>query len=155
MYSNIIISVSDGKASAALPAFSITVSRPTSGSAAISWTAPTQNTDGTALTNLAGFRIVYGTSATALNQTVELSNPSLSTYTITGLASGTWYFAVKAYNTVRRRKLAVEHGEQDDSVEHSTPHPAKARPAGSFQSRREGRMQSLFGRPAIVRARRR
>jgi hypothetical protein len=99
-YSNIIISVSDGAASAALPAFSITVSQPSTGSAAISWTAPTQNTDGSALTNLAGFRIVYGASASALNQTVELSNPSLSTYTITGLASGTWYFAVKAYNTV-------------------------------------------------------
>jgi hypothetical protein len=99
-YSNIIISVSDGEASAALPAFSITVSQPTTGSAAISWTAPTQNTDGSALTNLAGFRIIYGTSASALNQTVELSNPSLSTYTITGLASGTWYFAVKAYNTI-------------------------------------------------------
>jgi hypothetical protein len=99
-YSNIIISVSDGTASASLPAFSITVAQPTNGSATVSWTAPTQNTDGSALTNLAGFRIVYGASASALNQTVELSNPSLSTYTISGLTSGTWYFAVKAYNTV-------------------------------------------------------
>jgi hypothetical protein len=98
-YSNIVISVSDGTASASLPAFSITVSQPTSGSAVVSWTAPTQNTDGSALTNLAGFRILYGTSPTSLNQTVELANPSLSTYTVSGLASGTWYFAVKAYNS--------------------------------------------------------
>ncbi|HEY5807776.1 MAG TPA: fibronectin type III domain-containing protein, partial [Povalibacter sp.] len=64
-----------------------------------SWVAPTENTDGTALTTLAGYRVLYGTSASALNQTVELANPSLTSYVVDQLAPGTWYFAVKAYTS--------------------------------------------------------
>ena len=98
-YSNVVISVTDGTATVSLPAFSITVAQSSNGSATLSWSPPTQNTDGTQLTNLAGFRISYGKSAGALNQTIELGNSSVSTYTVTGLSSGTWYFAVKAYNS--------------------------------------------------------
>lgn len=93
----IVISVSDGTNSVSLPAFSIAANSVTLGSASLSWVAPTQNTDGSSLTDLAGYRIVYGTSASALNQTVELSNPSLTSYVVDQLAPGTWYFAVKAY----------------------------------------------------------
>lgn len=96
-YSNIAISVSDGEDSAALPSFGITVSQGASGNAVLSWTAPTQNTNGTALTNLQGYRVVYGRSSSNLDQTVQIANASVSTHTLTGLASGTWYFAVKAY----------------------------------------------------------
>ncbi|HEX2494029.1 MAG TPA: putative Ig domain-containing protein [Steroidobacter sp.] len=97
-YSNIIISVSDGQSSAFLPAFAITVAQPTtSGSATLSWTPPTQNTDGSALTNLAGFRIAYGTSPSALNQSIQIANPSVTSYVVSGLSSGVWYFAVRAY----------------------------------------------------------
>ena len=98
-YANIVISVSDGAASASLPAFAITVAQPTTGSATLSWTPPTQNTDGSSLTDLAGYRIVYGTSATTLNQLIEIANPGLATYVVTGLNSGAWYFAVKAYSS--------------------------------------------------------
>jgi hypothetical protein len=98
-YSNIVISVSDGKTSAALPAFAIAVNQVSLGSASVSWTPPTQNTDGTSLTNLAGYRIVYGTSASALTQTVQIANPGMSTYVIDGLAPATYYFAVKAYTS--------------------------------------------------------
>ena len=72
---------------------------PTTGSATLRWSPPTQNTDGSALTNLAGFRIVYGTSATALTQTIEVNNAALSSYVVDGLAAGTWYFAVTAVNS--------------------------------------------------------
>jgi hypothetical protein len=97
-HSNIVITVSDGTVSASLAAFSITVSASTaSGSAQLNWQAPTENTDGTTLNNLAGFRIVYGTSSQTLTQTVELTNPGLTTYTVNELGAGTWYFAVKAY----------------------------------------------------------
>lgn len=98
-YADIVISVSDGKSSASLPAFSIKVNGPSSGSATLSWVPPTQNEDGTPLTNLAGFRIRYGPSSSSLNQQIELPNPGLSSYVLTGLGSGTWYFAVKAYTT--------------------------------------------------------
>ena len=103
--SNIIIRVSDGTATASLPAFSITVAAPTpppsptTGSATLSWTAPTQNTDGSALTNLAGYRIVYGTSQNALTQTITINNAGTTTYVIDGLTPATWYFAVRAVNS--------------------------------------------------------
>jgi Putative Ig domain len=100
-FSNIVISVSDGQASAALPAFSIQVSaQAAAGSATLSWVAPTTNTDGSPLTDLAGFLINYGTSATNLNQQITVSSATATGYTVTGLGAGTWYFTVSAYTTV-------------------------------------------------------
>ncbi|HKR34103.1 MAG TPA: putative Ig domain-containing protein [Steroidobacteraceae bacterium] len=99
-YSNIIIKVSDGKATTALPAFAIVVSSTsTDGSATLSWTPPTQNTDGSSLTNLAGYRIYYGTSAGALNRTIQVANPGVSRYVVENLAAATWYFSVRAYTS--------------------------------------------------------
>lgn len=97
-YSNIIISVTDTKDTVSLQPFTITVTSPANGSATISWTPPTQNTDGSTITDLAGYRIQYGTSAGALTQTIQVANPGLTTYVVTGLASGNWFFAVRVYN---------------------------------------------------------
>jgi hypothetical protein len=97
---NIVISVSDGKGgNATLPAFSIIVAGTTTGSATLTWTAPTENDDGSTLTNLAGYRINYGTSPTALTQTVQIANAGLTTYVIENLAQGTWYFSMKSYTS--------------------------------------------------------
>jgi hypothetical protein len=101
---NVVITAADGAVTASLPAFSIIVTNApgstTSGTATVSWAAPTQNTDGTPLTDLAGYKIYYGTSPTTLTaaQVVNLANPSASSYVISGLASGTWYFAVTSYS---------------------------------------------------------
>jgi len=102
-YANIVVSVSDGKSSAALPAFSIVVQPPagittSTGSAVVNWTPPTQNTDGTPLTNLAGIRIYYGTTAANLTQSVQLA-ASQTSATISNLAAGTWYFAGAVFTT--------------------------------------------------------
>ena len=96
-YANVVISVSDGAASATLPTFSIVVKAPVVGSAELIWTAPTQNEDGTPLTNLAGYKIRYGSSYGALNQVVDVPNPAVTSATIEGLAAGTWYFTVASY----------------------------------------------------------
>jgi len=96
-YTNIVISVSDGSASASLPAFTITVNQISNGSATLNWTSVTQNTNGTVLTNLAGYKVHYGTSPSAMNTIVVLSNPSLTTYLVTNLSPGTWYLGVTAY----------------------------------------------------------
>jgi hypothetical protein len=97
-YANIVISVSDGTASQALPPFTITVSQPApSGTAALTWTAPTQNTDGSALSDLAGYRVYRGSSASALNEMTVLPGASSTSHTYTQLTSGTHYFAVTAY----------------------------------------------------------
>jgi hypothetical protein len=100
-YGNIVISVSDGQASSALPAFGITVTAPaaTTGSATVSLTPPTQNSDGSPLMNLAGMRVYYGTSPSSLNQKIQLAGTTPMTYTISNLASGTWYFGATAYTT--------------------------------------------------------
>jgi len=100
-FSNIQIKVSDGKTSTALSAFTITVSSgsSTTGSASLSWTPPTRNTDGSTLTNLAGYRVSYGTSSSNLSKTVTIANPGISSYVVDGLTSGTWYFSIKAYTS--------------------------------------------------------
>lgn len=66
------------------------------GSATISWTRPTTNTDGSALTNLAGYRILFGPSASDLSQSMSVTNPSATSFTVPSLGAGTWYFAVRA-----------------------------------------------------------
>lgn len=69
------------------------------GTATLNWTPVTQNADGTPATDLAGYEIYYGTSASAMNTTVVLSDSSLTTYVARNLSSGTWYFAVAAYTS--------------------------------------------------------
>ena len=69
------------------------------GSATVNWTAPTTNTDGSALTNLASFRIYYGTSASSLSQKSDVTDNTRRSATISPLTPGTWYFAVRAVNT--------------------------------------------------------
>lgn len=98
-YAGIVISVSDGKNTVSLPAFTITVAKPSTGSATVQWTPPTENSDGTPLTNLAGFRVKYGKSASVLDQTADVQNPGVATYVVENLTSGTWYFAVLAYTS--------------------------------------------------------
>lgn len=67
------------------------------GSATLTWTAPTQDTNGSALTNLAGYYIYYGTSVGSLSNKVSIASPGTLTYTVSGLGLGTWYFAIAAY----------------------------------------------------------
>jgi hypothetical protein len=99
-YSNIVISASDSQGSSSLPAFTITVAQANSGAGnvTLSWTAPTVNTDGTPLTDLAGYKIYYGTSASSMSNVITVSN-GVTSYVIEGLTAGTWYFAVQSYTS--------------------------------------------------------
>lgn len=68
----------------------------------LTWIAPTANADGTALTNLAGYYVHWGTSSSAQPQTIQLANAGLLAWTIprsgTGaFAAGTYYFRLTAY----------------------------------------------------------
>jgi hypothetical protein len=69
------------------------------GTAVLRWTPPTRNTDGTALTNLAGYFVSHGTSPGVLTQTIQIPNASATSYMVTGLAPGQRYFAVRAYTS--------------------------------------------------------
>jgi hypothetical protein len=88
-------------------------------SACLSWTPPTQNTDGTALTNLAGYRIHYGRSPSQLTQTVQVANPAATAYRLSGLATGSWYFAVRAYTTAGAESAPSNVGSK--VVRHAGP----------------------------------
>ncbi|MFQ6007287.1 MAG: putative Ig domain-containing protein, partial [Woeseia sp.] len=95
-YGAIVISVSDGKTTRRLPAFSITVQAFANGTATLSWTAPTQRTDNTPLTNLAGFNIYYGQTSGDYANLIAVRNPGITTYVVDNLSAGTWYFVVTA-----------------------------------------------------------
>jgi len=100
-YSNIRLTVSGGGGSDTSPAFSIEVVAVASGSATLSWVPPTEKTDGSPLgDDLAGYKIYYGQSENALNQTVTLDNPGLTNVVIQDLTPTTWYFVATAYDTV-------------------------------------------------------
>ena len=95
-----MITVTDSRgASASLPAFTITVpaAPPPTGTAALSWTPPTQYTDGSPLppAELAGYRIYKGNSPSTLTRYAEVDGMATS-YTVQDLASGTHYFAISA-----------------------------------------------------------
>jgi hypothetical protein len=98
-YSGIAISVSDGSANASLATFAIQVVATATGSATLSWTSPTQNTDGTPLTNLAGFKVYWGKSPGSYTNSVTLTNPGLTAYVVDQLTPATWYFSMTAMNS--------------------------------------------------------
>jgi hypothetical protein len=101
VYGHIAISVNDGTYKVSLPEFTVTVAAapPKADSATLSWQAPDTNTDGTPLTDLAGYYVYYGTDIANLDQLIKISTVGSSTYTIDNLASGTYYFAVSCYTT--------------------------------------------------------
>lgn len=66
----------------------------------MAWVPPTQNSDGSPITNLAGYKIRYGTTSSEYTQTIALGNAGLTRYVVDNLASGTYYFAITAYNSL-------------------------------------------------------
>ncbi len=67
-------------------------------SATLSWSAPATNTDGTPLTDLAGYYVYTGLASRTY--TSKFNVGLVTTYTVTSLPTGTSYFAVTAYNSV-------------------------------------------------------
>ena len=95
----IVISVSDGDLSASLPAFTLTVQAVALGSATLTWTPPTTNTDGSPLTNLAGYKVYWGPSAGNYPNSTTLNSAGLTSYVVTNLVPGTWFFVATALNS--------------------------------------------------------
>jgi hypothetical protein len=65
--------------------------------ATLTWTPVTEDTDGKVITDVAGYKVFYGSSENDLNTVILLPNPTVTTYLVTELSSGTWYFGVRAY----------------------------------------------------------
>jgi len=98
-YNNITISVSDGTATTSLAAFSIQVVALATGSVTLYWTPPTQNTDGSPLNNLAGYKVYWGTQQGNYANSVTISNPGIATYVVDQLTPAQWFFVVTAYSS--------------------------------------------------------
>jgi hypothetical protein len=71
----------------------------TTTSVTLGWVPPTRNNDGSLITNLAGYKIHYGTASSEYTQTIALQNAGLTRYVVDNLPSGTYYFAITAYNS--------------------------------------------------------
>lgn len=99
VYSNVTIRVSDGTATVSLPAFSVEVQPIALGSATLSWQPPTTRSDGSPLTNLAGYRIRYGTAVGNYPNLIQIPNGGLTTAMIENLSRATWYFVATAYDS--------------------------------------------------------
>lgn len=67
-----------------------------SGTASLSWTAPTKNTDESDLIDLAGYKIYYGSSESNLNKVVEVG--LVTQFDVENLTENDRYFAVVAVN---------------------------------------------------------
>ena len=69
------------------------------GTALLSWIPPTENTDGSSLTDLAGYKIRYGTSSGSYSDTITINNPGTTSYLVENLASADWHFVMTSFNS--------------------------------------------------------
>ena len=70
-----------------------------SGTALLSWIPPTDNTDGSSLTDLVGYKIRYGTSSGSYSDTITINNPGITSYLVENLASADWHFVMTSFNS--------------------------------------------------------
>jgi len=92
------IGASDGTADASLPLFAITVEPGPGGAVVVGWNRPVQNTDSSSLTDLAGYRVYWGTDPHRLESSATIQTVGTTNYRVEPLPSGTWYFVVTAFN---------------------------------------------------------
>ena len=95
----IVISVSDGSLSDSLPQFTIDVVQNADGSITLSWTAPTENEDGTPLTDLVVYKFYYGTSPGNYSNQIRVNSPGITTYVLENLSPATYYVVATAINS--------------------------------------------------------
>jgi hypothetical protein len=105
----------------------------------LNWSAPTQNADGTPLTDLGGYDLYCAdtdAALTALPDTLHGGKPCVSTvagvttYIFTNLAPGTHYFAVETWACRRPCAVSVQSAHVSVTVSPPvvTPAPASAPP---------------------------
>jgi hypothetical protein len=99
VHESIEISASDGASASALPPFAVIVgATQTANTVTIGWTPPTENDDGTPLTDLVGFRLYYGEATQNYVGTLAIDRPNTTQHIVDNLPVGTYYFTVTAVN---------------------------------------------------------
>ena len=93
--------MTDGHSKTWLPAYTLQVADPPTarGSARLSWSAPTRNTDGSRLTDLRGYVVEYGTRRDQLNERLDVRGEAVTSAVVEDLGPATWYFGVRAVST--------------------------------------------------------
>jgi len=71
----------------------------------LTWTAPTYNTDGTALTNLTGYMILFRKKGNTTWLYRRVTNPAATTFTIWNLDPVVWQVCIKTINNVEVRSM--------------------------------------------------
>ena len=79
----------------------------TRGQAKLSWTPPTANTDGSPLTDLAGYVISHGPTETDLGNPLVIE-PTLVSYIVTGVPAGLRWFAIESFNSTDHHSSQVK-----------------------------------------------
>ena len=95
------------------------------GEATLTWTAPTQNTDGSPLTDLAGFKIYVGTTQGGpYPVSVDIPDPLATTFTVPNLTEGTtYYFVSTAYNSAATVQESDFSNEVSKLIPFKVPNP--------------------------------
>ena len=70
----------------------------------LSWTAPSEreNNEPISLSEIAGYKVYYGTEERHYPQSVNIQNGSATGYTFRNLSAGTYHFALTTYDTAGR-----------------------------------------------------
>jgi len=89
----------DGAGGSVNESVNVAVALSNNGTALMSWIPPTENTDDSPLTDLAGYKIYYGTSPGSYSDTEIINNPGLTSFLIENLASADWYFVMTSFNS--------------------------------------------------------
>jgi hypothetical protein len=89
----------DGAGGSVNESVNVTVVLSNNGTALLSWAPPIENTDGSPLTDLAGYKIRYGTSPGNYSETEIINDPGLTSFMIENLASADWYFVMTSFNS--------------------------------------------------------
>ena len=80
------------------------------GTVTLSWIPPTDNTNGTPITDLAGYHIHFGTAPDSLTKVIDLTGTNVTTFEVSNLSPGTYYFAISAYTAMGTESAESEVG---------------------------------------------
>jgi hypothetical protein len=97
-YESIVITVADATHTVRTGSFEITVLSVATGVASLQWEIPSSKVNGSPLDDLAGYRILFGRTPEDMDHSVFIDGAAVTTYEISALDSGIWYFAVAAVN---------------------------------------------------------
>ena len=77
------------------------------GSTTLNWTAPAARSDGSslALADIGGYRIFYGSTSGSYSHQLDVTDPTATSFTLTDVPVGTYYFVMTAYDNSGRESL--------------------------------------------------